>query len=61
MITYLQRMPPHPLDARLTRHNGVECNEKEKAAIDILALIIRAINSHCDPLEPSLPASGPTV
>lgn len=57
----LRRTWPHPLDASLTGRNGVIWKEKEKAAIDIAALIVRAINSHCDPLDPRFSTSDPAL
>lgn len=46
---------PHPLDSSLTGHNGITWTAEDKAAVDIAVLIIRAINAHCDPLDPSCP------
>lgn len=57
----LRRTWPHPLGASLTGHNGINWTEKDKAAVDIAVLIVRAINSHCDPLDPSLLTDGPTA
>lgn len=57
----LRRTWPHPLDASLTGHNGVSWTEKEKVTIDIAVLIVRAVNSHCDPLDPSLLTEGVTA
>ncbi|KAG8156915.1 hypothetical protein KVR01_013137 [Diaporthe batatas] len=45
---------PQPLDGSLTGHEGRDWTVGEKAAIDTAVLIIRAINAHCDPLDPAL-------
>lgn len=52
---------PHPLDSSLTEHNGVNWTEKDKATVDIAVLIVRAINSQCDPLDSSLLTDGSTA
>lgn len=52
---------PHPLDSSLTEHNGVKWTEKDKATVDIAVLIVRAINSQCDPLDSSLLTDGDTA
>lgn len=44
---------PLSLDASLTGHGATRWAVEDKAAVDIAVLIIRAINGHCDPLDPA--------
>ncbi|KAI7780506.1 hypothetical protein LA080_016020 [Diaporthe eres] len=44
---------PPSLDASLTGHGETRWKVEDKAAVDIAVLIIRAINAHCDPLDPA--------
>lgn len=52
---------PHPLDSSLRGHNDIAWTAEDKAAVDIAVLVIRAINAHCDPLDPSLPTFPRTL
>lgn len=52
---------PPPLDKSLTGNGGVTYAEGERTAVEITVLITRAVNGHCDPLDPELPVDAATI